>query len=85
MNGQKAFVALAVASALGLSATSAAGSDHRGRIRGWVVPCSLVGVNPTYHPDIFGDAAAARSYGFVRSQDGTWQVERNCVRGPYRN
>jgi hypothetical protein len=34
---------------------------------GWAVPCSLDGVNPAYHPGIFGNPAAARSYGFVRS------------------
>ena len=84
MRGDKALVTLAVATALGMNATSAAGKDNR-RGRAWVVPCSLAGVNPAYHPDVFGNAATARSYGFVQSGDGTWQVERNCVRGPYRN
>ena len=51
--------------------------------RGWVVPCSLDGVNPAYHPGIFGNPRVARQYGFIRSPDGTWQVEKNCVRGSY--
>lgn len=52
--------------------------------RGYVIPCSLDGVNPVYHPSIFGNPAVAwRQYGFIRARDGTWYVERNCVRGPY--
>jgi hypothetical protein len=49
-----------------------------------VVPCSLDGVNPAYHPTIFADPRVAREeYGFIRSRDGTWHVEKDCVRGPY--
>jgi hypothetical protein len=83
MNGKKAFVALAVTTAVGIlgAASAAAGSDRdRGQERGYVVPCSLVGVNPVYHPDIFGNAATAYGFGFVRSRDGTWQVRPNCHR-----
>jgi hypothetical protein len=82
MNGKKAFVALAVTTALGILGTAAAGMDgrdDRGRERGGsLMPCSLVGVNPAYHPNIFGNPAVAASYGFVRSRDGTWQVRPNC-------
>jgi hypothetical protein len=83
MNGKKAFVARAVITALGiLGAASAAANDRadRSRERGAVVPCSLVGVNPVHHPDIFGNAATAYAFGFVRSRDGTWQVVPNCHR-----
>jgi hypothetical protein len=84
MIGNKAFVALAITTALGILGTTsaAAGSDRdRGnRKRGSVVPCSLVGVNPVYHPEIFGNAATAYAYGFVRSRDGAWQVLPNCRR-----
>jgi hypothetical protein len=60
----------------------AAGKDlgdrpHEG---GTVVPCSLEGTNPAYHPEIFGNPAVARSYGFVRSPNGTWQVAPGCHR-----
>ena len=52
--------------------------------RGFVIPCSLDGVNPVHHPSIFGNPALARQvYGFIRSRDGTWHVEKNCVRGLY--
>jgi len=84
MSGKKALVALAVSSALVAlgSASAAAGEDRdRGRDRyGSVVPCSLDGVNPAYHPEIFGNPAAASAYGFVRSGNGGWQVVPNCRR-----
>jgi hypothetical protein len=66
-----------------LSTASAAWANYWWwRERGFVKPCSLDGVNPAYHPDIFGNPALARAvYGFVRARDGTWQVEPNCVRG----
>jgi hypothetical protein len=38
------------------------------------MPGSLDGVNPAYHPGIFGNPAVARSYGFVKSRDGGWHV-----------
>jgi hypothetical protein len=84
MSGKKALVALAVITApavLGIS--SAAGSSCRedpSQCGGFVLPCSLDGVNPVHHPHIFGNPAVARSYGFVRSRDGTWQVVPNCHR-----
>jgi hypothetical protein len=54
------------------------------RCRGFVMPCSLDGVNPAYHPSIFANPRIAREqYGFIRSRDGSWHVEKSCVRGPY--
>jgi hypothetical protein len=67
------------------SASLAGGQDDPNDRGGYVIPCSLVGVNPVYHPEIFGGPSAARDYGFVKSRDGSWQVQRNCVRGPYHN
>jgi hypothetical protein len=85
----QAFVALAIATAMGaLSATSAdasffGGRHHRG---GYVIPCSLDGVNPVDHPDIFGNPAAAfREFGFVLGPDRSWHVVSNCVRGLNHN
>lgn len=79
-----AFVALAVTAAVGiLGAASAAANEHndRGRERGGsVVPCSLDGVNPVHHPEIFGNAATAQAYGFVQSADRTWHVRADCRR-----
>jgi hypothetical protein len=75
----------AAALILGTASATLAGQDDRNDRGGFVMPCSLVGVNPVYHPRIFGDPAVAREYGFVKSRDSGWQVERNCVRGPYHN
>jgi hypothetical protein len=83
MTGKMAFVALAVTTALGILgvASASAGSDgdrDRDR-RSCVVPCSLDGVNPVYHPRIFGDPAFAKTYyGFVQGRDRTWHVIPNC-------
>jgi hypothetical protein len=83
MNGKKVFVALAVTTALGIlgAASAAAGSDRdRGR-EPYVVPCSLDGVNPVYHPRIFGNPAFAKAYyGFVQGRDHTWHVIPNCIK-----
>jgi hypothetical protein len=82
MSGKKLFVAIAAA-ALGVLSTTAAWSNFDGRHHkgGFVNRCSLDGVNPAFHPDIFGNAAVAAEYGFIRSRDGSWRVKDNCVRG----
>jgi hypothetical protein len=83
MNRTQAVAALALAiaaSVLAISAAAASGFMGDGRNKGgYVKPCSLDGVNPVHHPDIFGNPALARAYyGFVRGRDGTWQVQDNC-------
>ena len=82
MSGNKLFVALAITTALSvLSVASKAENDSapdHPEGGGTVIPCSLDGVNPAYHPHIFGNPAVARSYGFVRSRDGTWHVAPGC-------
>ena len=82
MSGKNAVVSLAVITALAvLGISSAAGSTCRedpSQCGGFVKPCSLDGVNPVYHPHIFGNPATAYAYGFVRSRDGTWQVRPDC-------
>jgi hypothetical protein len=81
MSGKKTIVALAIALGV-LSTSSAAWSYFDGRYHhrgGFVKPCSLDGVNPVYHPDIFGNPALARAYyGFVLGRDQVWRVEANC-------
>jgi hypothetical protein len=79
MGGRKAFVS-SVAVALvvfGAACEALAGSERWPR-GGFVKACSLDGVNPVYHPGIFGNPAIARSYGFVRWRDGTWGVVSDC-------
>jgi hypothetical protein len=85
MSGKMAFVALAV-TALGVlgSAPTVASKDNidtREERGGSVRPCSLDGVNPAHHHEIFDNpAVAAREFGFIKSRDGTWHVEPNCHR-----
>jgi hypothetical protein len=81
MKGKLILVLLAVVSpflVLTGTADDASMFDNSRSRGGYVVPCSLDGVNPIFHPDIFGSAAAARQFGFVQSRDGVWHVEPNC-------
>ena len=66
---------IALAVALPLAAASAALANDDDERGGFVMPGSLDGVNPAYHPGIFGNPAVARSYGFVKSRNGTWHVQ----------
>jgi hypothetical protein len=63
----------AITATLGLVGTSSAAwsyFDGRHFHGGFVKPCSLDGVNPAYHPDIFGNPAFAKAvYGFVLGRD----------------
>jgi hypothetical protein len=61
-----AFAAALILGSLG-SAALADQSDIRG---GSVMPGSLDGVNPAYHPGIFRNADTAKAYGFVQTQHG---------------
>jgi hypothetical protein len=65
----KTKIALATALVLGSlgSAALADQSDDRG---GSVMPGSMDGVNPAYHPGIFRNANTAKAYGFVDTQHG---------------
>jgi hypothetical protein len=68
MNGKKAFVVLAVITALGVLATaSAALAKGGGHSNGNVMAYSLDGVNPVYHAQIFGNPAVAASCGFINA------------------
>ena len=78
------FTALYVLSPISAAWAFSDCDDYYRSCRGFVIPCSLDGVNPVHHPSIFGNPALARQeYGFIRSRDGTWRVENSCVRGPY--
>ena len=74
-------IAIATALIIGSASAALAHDSGENNMGGFVMPGSLDGVNPAYHPYIFGNPAAAYAqYGFVRSRDGTWQVEPNCHR-----
>lgn len=80
MNKETILVVLMGTALAASVAPSIAGQDRGDRFQkgGAVVRCSLDGVNPAYHRDIFGNPAAAASYGFVQSRDGIWHVAPNC-------
>jgi len=70
----KTKIALAIALILGTASAALASDSGENDMGGYVLPGSLDGVNPVYHPGIFGNPAVARSYGFVKSRDGSWHV-----------
>ena len=65
---------------LGMTSVALAGMGDSGEGGGEISvrPCSLAGINPAHHPEVFGNPATARAYGFVRARDGSWQVVPNC-------
>jgi hypothetical protein len=80
INGTRAFVLLAGVVALGALCTASTSWAQHVQKKGFqggtgsLRHCSLSGVNPVHHPDVFGDPAVAKSYGFVQSTDGRWHV-----------
>jgi hypothetical protein len=66
--------ALAAALIIGTASAALANDSGENNMGGFVMPGSLDGVNPAYHPGIFGNPAVAKSYGFVKSRDGNWHV-----------
>jgi hypothetical protein len=54
-----------VLSALGTASAALANDSGENNQGGFVMPGRMDGVNPVYHPDIFGNADAAKAYGFV--------------------
>jgi hypothetical protein len=80
MTGTSLFVVIAITLVIGVLGAASAASARRGHMRGYVLPCSLDGVNPIVHPSIFGNPAVARSYGFVQGTDHVWRVASECHR-----
>jgi hypothetical protein len=68
MSGRKTLIAISAAVALSIvGAVSAAQAGDQGEVRGgFVVPGSMVGVNPVYHPGWFGKVDnAGNAYGYA--------------------
>jgi hypothetical protein len=71
MTGKQTLVALYAAVALGIvgAASVAQANEPRDEYGGYVVPGSMAGVNPVYHPEWFGRAravgTAGSAYGFA--------------------
>jgi hypothetical protein len=79
VSGNQCFAVLAITALGSLCAGTAAWAQYDyEREDGYVRRCSLEGVNPAHHPEIFGNPAAASEYGFIRSRDGTWQLRGEC-------
>jgi hypothetical protein len=66
-------LALAAALILGTASAALAGDSSSEDLGGFVMPGSMDGVNPAYHPGIFRNAATTKSYGFVDTSHG-WTV-----------
>jgi hypothetical protein len=60
---------LAAALILGTASAALAGDQQDGDTGGFVLPGSMDGVNPVYHPDLFAPTVnsrnAGKAYGFV--------------------
>jgi hypothetical protein len=80
----KTKIALAAALIIGTASAALANDSGENNQGGFVMPGSLDGVNPAYHPGIFGNPAVARSYGFEKSRDGTWYVRPGWQWGTHR-
>jgi hypothetical protein len=83
MTGTKAYVLLAAVAAGAVFCTaSTTWAQHLGgtNSHGSVRPCSLSGVNPAVHPEIFGNPTVAATYGFIQS-NGSWHVAPGCRSG----
>ena len=77
----KTLITLAIAAALGGTASVASAQQQGGApsTYGAVQPCSLSGINPADHPEVFGNPEVARvQFGFVKGPDGNWQVIADC-------
>jgi hypothetical protein len=71
---------IAAVSVLGAAAMANDRDDNRQERGGAVQRCSLDGVNPAVHPEVFGNAATAQSFGFFQTPDHTWHVRADCRR-----
>ena len=80
----KAKIAFAAAVILGTASAALANDSGENNQGGFVMPGSLDGVNPAYHPGIFGNPAVAKAYGFVQSRDHTWHVRSGWQPCPSR-
>jgi hypothetical protein len=71
-----------------VSTTSAALAGGDRDSGGYVVPGSMDGVNPAYHPDIFKNSDAAAAFGFIDTSRTTLakshQAARTLEKIPYK-
>ena len=84
MSLKRALAMSAAITALGIVGTASAlanqNSDRNRDRGGFVAPCTLDGVNPAYHPEVFANPAVAAQFGFVQGAGGVWHVRPGCRR-----
>jgi len=68
----KTKIALATALVLGSCVSALAASDQSEERGGFVIPGSLDGVNPVYHPDIFGNVNAEVTKRSLQQDRSEW-------------
>ncbi len=76
----KTKIALAAALILSTASVALAGTDQDEGSGGYVLPGNMDGVNPVYHPRIFGNPAAAQAYGFAPSANHTHRLSHERAR-----
>jgi hypothetical protein len=86
ISNKTTLIAFSMAVALGAlagSAAQAASDNTGGDTGGYVLPGSLDGVNPVYHPGIFRNDSAAAAYGFAPSSvhKHAWSPAKSAHRG----
>jgi hypothetical protein len=90
MSGKKACVPLVIIAVLGTTSAAWSGMESGDRTGDIIqetthaMPCSLVGFNPSWHPE-FNDPAnakrVAKEFGYIKSPDGTWHLDKSCTGG----
>jgi hypothetical protein len=68
----KTKTALATALVLGSCVSALAASDQSEERGGFVIPGSMDGVNPVYHPDIFGNVNAEVTKRSLQQDRSEW-------------
>ena len=90
MSGKKACVPLVIIAVLGTTSAAWSGMESGDRTGDIIqetthaMPCSLVGFNPSWHPEFNNPANAkqvAREFGYIKSPDGTWHLDKSCTGG----
>ena len=68
MRGNQVLIAASTALAIGLlggASVALANDSGENDMGGFVVPGSTVGVNPVYHPELFGRTTGPSAYGYA--------------------
>jgi|SRR5215469_8306784 len=80
-HGKTALIVAITLSVLGATSAALAGAkdDDGGGAGGFVIPGSTVGVNPVYHPDVFGAFAQAQTSQSSQSKKASKQDKKESA------